>query len=184
MDPATQTMIENLRKNTGKSLEEWIKIVSEQGFQKHGEIMKFLKENHGFTHGFANLVAHKTLKSDAGSAGQTDELITKQYQGKEHFLPIYQKLHAEISALGSDVEFAPKNSYVSVKRKKQFAMLIPATKTRYEIGINLKGQAAEGILEAETKSNAMCSHKITINQLEQVTPEVTTWLKKAYDATG
>ncbi len=184
MDPATQTMIENLRKNTGKSLEEWTAIVATQNFQKHGEIMKFLKENHGFTHGFANLVAHKTLKSDAGSVVETDDLITKQYQGKEHFLPVYEKLHNAISAFGSDVEFAPKNAYVSVKRKKQFAMLIPATKTRYEIGINLKGQEAEGILEAETKSNAMCSHKIVINHEEQLTAEVTSWLKRAYEAAG
>lgn len=62
------TMIENLRKNTGKSLEEWIAIVKAGGFQKHGEIIKFLKESHGFTHGFANLVAHKAKGSDAGSA--------------------------------------------------------------------------------------------------------------------
>jgi predicted transport protein len=184
MDPATQTMIDNLRKNTGKTLEDWTTIVASQGFQKHGEIIKFLKENHGFTHGFANLVAHKTLKSDAGSAAETDDLISKQYQGKEHFLPIYQKLHAAISAFGSDVEFAPKNAYVSVKRKKQFAMLIPATKTRFEIGINLKGHVPEGVLQAETKSNAMCSHKIVILREDQLTPEVTTWLKKAYDSAG
>ena len=59
MDKATQTMIENLHKNTGKTLEEWIDIVKKQTFVKHGEIIKFLKEQHEFTHGFANLVARK-----------------------------------------------------------------------------------------------------------------------------
>lgn len=184
MDPATQTMIDNLHKNTGKTLEDWIGIVEKEKLQKHGEILKFLKENHGFTHGFANLVAHKALKSDAGSADDQDELVRKQYVGKEAFWPIYEKLKSEIEALGDDVEFAPKNAYVSVKRKKQFALLVPATKTRYEIGINLKGQAPQGILELESKSNAMCSHKIVINHEEQLTPEVTGWLKKAYDAAG
>lgn len=65
MDKATQTMIENLRKNTGKTLEQWIDIVKKQNFAKHGEIIKFLKEQHEFTHGFANLVAHKANESDA-----------------------------------------------------------------------------------------------------------------------
>ena len=102
--------------------------------------MKLLKEKHGFSHGFANLVAHKALKTDAGSAEDQVELVKKQYQGKENFWPIYLKLLEAIEAFGSDIEFAPKNAYVSVKRKKQFAMLVPATKTRYEIGINLKGQ--------------------------------------------
>jgi predicted transport protein len=182
MDQAAQTMINNLEKNTGKSLAQWVQVVQQEGFQKHGEIMKFLKGEHGFTHGFANLVAHKALKSDAGSASDTDELITKQYKGKEHFMPIYEKLSVEIKSFGSDVEFAPKVSYVSLKRKKQFAMLIPATKTRFEIGINLKGQPAEGILELDTKTNGMCSHKIHLNSESDVDEEVIAWIKKAYDA--
>ncbi len=184
MDQATQTMIDNLHKNTGKSLDEWIGIVTGEKLQKHGDILKFLKENHGFTHGFANLVALKALKTDAGSAEDPDGLVRKQYVGKEAFWPIYEKLKKEIEALGKDVEFAPKNAYVSVKRKKQFALLVPATKTRYEVGINLKGQAPEGILEQETKSNAMCSHKVVIHHEEQVTPELLSWLKKAYEAAG
>lgn len=184
MDPATQTMIDNLHKNTGKSLEEWIQLVQQQKLQKHGEILKFLKGDHGFTHGFANLVAHKALKSDAGSAENTDDLIKNQYKGKEHFWPLFEKLKEGIESLGPDIEFAPKNAYVSIKRKKQFAMLVPATKTRFEIGVNLKGQAPEGILEAETKANAMCSHKIVINHEEQLSPEVLDWLKKAYQAAG
>ena len=43
MDQAAQTMIDNLAKNTGKTLEEWIVIVKKENFAKHGEIMKFLK---------------------------------------------------------------------------------------------------------------------------------------------
>lgn len=184
MDAATQTMIDNLQKNTGKSLEEWIEKVQSEKLSKHGEIMKFLKEKHSFTHGFANLVAHKALKTDAGSAENQDELVVKQYKGKENFWPIYLRLLEAIEAFGSDIEFAPKNAYVSVKRKKQFAILIPSTKTRYEIGINLKGYPASGILEAETKSNAMCSHKISATHESEITDEVIDWLRKAYEAAG
>lgn len=184
MDAGTQTMIDNLHKNTGKTLEEWIALVQKENLQKHGEILKFLKEKHGFSHGFANLVAHKALKTDAGSAENQDDLVKKQYQGKEHFWPIYLQLIGEIEGFGDDVEFAPKNTYVSVRRKKQFALLNPVTKTRYEIGINLKGQAAQGILEAETKSNAMCSHKINVTHESELTDEVISWLKKAYEAAG
>lgn len=184
MDQATQTMIDNLKKNTGKSLDEWTVIVRKEKLEKHGEILKFLKSNHGFTHGFANLVAHKTLKSDAGSAEDTDDLIRQQYKGKEHFLPLYHKLRADIEALGGDVEFAPKKTYVSVRRKKQFAMLVPATKTRYELGINLKGQEPFGLLKLDTKSSGMVTHSIIINHEEQYSKEVLDWLKKAYEAAG
>ncbi len=82
MDPAEITMINNLQKNTGKSLEDWIQIVRKENFEKHGQIVSYLKEKHSFTHGFANLVAHKAKSSDAGSAENKDELIDKQYIGK------------------------------------------------------------------------------------------------------
>ncbi len=183
MDKATQTMIENLHKNTGKTLEQWIDIVKKQNFAKHGEIVKFLKEQHEFTHGFANLVAHKTKETDAGSVENTDDLVAKQYIGKEHFKPIYDKLISEIQTFGNDIEIAPKNAYVSLRRKKQFATLNPATKTRFEIGINLKGQEPKGKLEAE-KPNSMCSHKINLADLKDIDKEVIEWIKTAYDNAG
>lgn len=183
IDKATQTMIENLHKNTGKTLEQWTDIVKSQNFAKHGDIIKFLKETHGLTHGFANLIAHKSKGSDAGSADNPDDLITKQYQGKENFKPIYEKLISEIQTYGKDIEIAPKNNYVSLRRKKQFAILNPATKARFEIGINLKGQEPKGKLEAE-KPNSMCSHKINITEIKDIDQEVFEWIKKAYDKAG
>lgn len=176
-------MIDNLQKNTGKTLEQWIDIVKKQNLAKHGDIMKFLKEKHQFTHGFANLVALKTKGTDAGSAENQDDLIVKQYAGKEHLKPIYDKLLAAIQKFGKDIEVAPKNTYVSLRRKKQFAILNPATKTRFEVGINLKGQEAKGKLEAE-KPNAMCSHKINIADIKDIDKEVINWLQMAYDHAG
>lgn len=180
MDKATQTMIENLEKNTGKTLEQWIAIVQKENFEQHGEILKFLKEKYEFTHGFANLVAHKARNSDAGSAKNTEDLIINQYKSKEHFKPIYDRLISEISAFGNDIEIAPKNTYVSLRRKKQFAILNPATKTRFEIGINLKGQEPKGKLEAE-KPNSMCSHKIKISDISDIDKEILNWIKIAYE---
>lgn len=58
MDKATLTMIENLHKNTGKSLEKWTDIVKMENFAKHGEVIKFLKDKHGLSHGF---VKHSLL---------------------------------------------------------------------------------------------------------------------------
>lgn len=183
MDKATQTMIDNLHKNTGKTLEQWTEIVKSKNFAKHGEIINFLKDTHGLTHGFANLIAHKARGSDAGSADNLDDLIKHQYQGKEHFIPIYEKLISEIQTYGKDIEIAPKNTYVSLRRKKQFAIFNPATKTRFEIGINLKGQEPKGKLEAE-KPNSMCSHKIKIADINEIDLEVLKWIKTAYDNAG
>jgi predicted transport protein len=177
-------MIENLYKNTGKTLEQWIETVKKEHFSKHGEVIKFLKEQHSLTHGFANLIALKAKGTDAGSAENQDDLITKQYQGKEHFKALYDTLLIEIQKFGKDVEIAPKNAYVSLRRKKQFATLQPATKTRFEIGINLKGQDPKGKLEMINSPNSMCSHKINLTNIKDIDREVIEWIKTAYDHAG
>ena len=102
MDTKTMTekMIENLKKNTGKSLEQWITIVKAKKISKHGEIIKFLKQEYSFTHGFANLVALKARKSDAESFENKEDLVNLKYQGKEHFKSLYDKLITEILQFG------------------------------------------------------------------------------------
>ena len=184
MDKGTKTMIDNLKKNTGKTLEDWIRIVKKKKIEKHGEIIRFLKEEHKLTHGFANLIALSSKGQIADSDESGERMIEAQYKGKESLKPFYDRLLAEIMKLGKDIEIAPKNAYVSLRRKKQFAMLIPATKTRYEIGLNLKGQSGKGILEEVKSANSMCSHKIKLESIDEITQEVIEWISTAYQAAG
>jgi hypothetical protein len=104
MDKATMTMIENLQKSTGKSLEQWIDIVKSQNFPKHGDALKFLKETHQLTHGYANLIAHKAKDSNSVQQENPETLIDQHYLGKEHFKPLYNKLITEIRTFGNDFE--------------------------------------------------------------------------------
>ncbi|MBL8004769.1 MAG: DUF4287 domain-containing protein [Candidatus Kapabacteria bacterium] len=184
MDQAEQTMVENILKNTGIPLEEWLKIVQKEQFQKHSDIINFLKAKHSFTYGFANFIAHKSKKSDAGSHENKDDLISKQYEGKEHFKSLYDLILKEILKFGDDIEVAPKISYVSLRRKKQFAMLQPKSKKQFEIGLNVKGFENEGVLQKITSNSSMCSHKIVIHSSEEVNEEVLNWIKTAYNTAG
>ena len=55
-----KAMIKNMIEKTGKPIGEWINIVKEKDFLKHGEIVKFLKERYSLTHGYANLITRKS----------------------------------------------------------------------------------------------------------------------------
>jgi hypothetical protein len=178
------TMIKNLKEKYGKSLEEWIEVVKKTGIQKHGEIIKYLKSEHGFTHGFANLVSLKARGTDSASADSADSLVDDQYKGKEALYPIYVKLISEVKKFGSDVEVAPKRAYVSLRRKKQFALVQPSTKIRLDIGINLKGFDTTDRLEASGSFNAMCSHRVRTSETEDIDSELINWLRLAYDSAG
>ncbi len=180
MDKTAAAMIENMLAKTGHSLDEWKKIISKAKLVKHGEIVKFLKETHQITHGYASEIALKALASDADSAADTAPLVEAQYKGKEHFKPLYERLIAEVTGFGGEFEIAPKKTYVALRRKKQFVILNPATKTRFEIGFNLKGVEPKGKLEAE-KPDGICSHKISLSDIGGIDAEVVSWIRMAFD---
>ncbi|MEQ8765933.1 MAG: DUF4287 domain-containing protein [Planctomycetota bacterium] len=180
-DQMAEKMIANLPEKTGKSLEQWLKVVEKCGESKHGAIVKHLKTEHGMTHGFANLVAHKALASDAGSADSTDDLVEAQYSGaKAGLRPIYDALIQAVKKFGSDVEISPKKSYVSLRRKKQFGLIQPSTKTRVDVGLNLGDAATTDRLEASGSFNQMVSHRVRLESKKDVDAELIAWLKQAY----
>lgn len=180
---ATATMVKNLEEKTGKSLAAWVDLVKKLGPLKHGAIIGQLKEKHGLTHGYANLVAHSASGVLSEEAPQGEDLVSAQYAGEKAALrPIYDRLIEEIRRFGGDVEIAPKRAYVSVRRSKQFAILQPSTKTRLDVGINLKGAPPSGRLEASGSFNAMVSHRVRVESAAAVDAELVGWLRRAYDA--
>lgn len=181
----TASMIANMAEKTSKPLDEWLAIARQamkaHGLAKHGEIVKHLKDEHGMTHGYANLAAHKALESDAGSAANTDDLVEAQYAGERAGLrPIYDAIINAVTGFGADVEVAPKKAYVSLRRAKQFAIVQPSTKTRVDVGINCKGRETTARLEASGSFNSMVSHRVRVEDLKQVDKELIGWLKDAY----
>jgi Domain of unknown function (DUF5655)/Domain of unknown function (DUF4287) len=184
VDDAVAKMEANIREITGKPVDHWVKVVKKSGLEKHGQIVKLLKSDHGFTHGYANLVAHRALQSSADQKDDQD-LVENQYAGpKADLRPIYDALIKSISKFGNDVEIAPKNAYVSLRRKKQFALIQPSTKTRVDLGINLKGKPPAGKLEASGSFNSMVSHRVRLESAKDVDAQVIGWIKEAYLAAG
>ncbi len=182
-EAALQSMIDNLAAKTGKPLAEWVRVVKKSGLGKHGEIVAMLKKEHGVTHGYANLVAHQALGSDAVSVAKGGaDLVAEQYAGAKAALrPIYDLLAKKVQAFGKDVELSPKKAYVSLRRSKQFGLVQPSTATRVDVGLNLKGVAAKGRLEASGSFNAMCTHRVRLETAKDVDAELVGWLKQAYD---
>jgi hypothetical protein len=184
-DAATQTQIRNLEEKTGKSLDQWVKIVQKQKLEKHGEMVAFLKSEHEIGHGNANLIVLMARGSVGADAPADDDLVATQYAGPKAALkPIYDDLLGKIGKFGGDVEVSPKKAYVSLRRKKQFALIQPSTATRLDVGINLKGVEPNGKLEASGSFNAMVSHRVRVESAKDVDAKLIGWLKQAYEQAG
>ncbi|MBC7878259.1 MAG: DUF4287 domain-containing protein [Anaerolineales bacterium] len=186
LDKAIQTQLDNIQKKTGKSLKELEAIAKKSGLTKHGELRDMFKEKLGLGHGDANGLVHAVLKSDGRSAAEgksEDAVLDEIYSGpKTGFRPIHEKLMKEINKLG-EFEIVPKKGYVSLRRKKQFAMIGPKTNTRFEVGINNKGLKKNARL-LEQPSGSMCNYIVNLSDAKEVDSELVAWIKSAYEGAG
>jgi predicted transport protein len=188
LDKATETQLKNIQTKTGKTLDELSAIVRASGLSKHGQIRDMLMADLGLGHGDANALVHYALQSDGARAAQAAGLtaagvLDAIYAGpKASLRPIHDALMAEIDQFGP-FEIAPKKDYVSLRRKKQFAMIGPATKARVEVGLNMKGAEATERLVAQP-AGGMCNYKVKVVEVAEVDAELIGWIRQAYDSAG
>jgi hypothetical protein len=185
---AIATQLANIEKRSGKSLDELAALVRGSGLTKHGEIRDMLKRDLGLGHGDANTLTHHVLQSDGASAAaagglSADDVVAGLYTGAKATLrPIHDKLMAEIAKFG-EFEIAPKKTCVSLRRKKQFAMIGPATNTQVEVGLNMKAVApTERLIEMPPKS--MCNYKFRLSTVKEVDAALIGWIKQAFESAG
>ena len=180
VDKALQTMIDNMPAKTGKSLDEWKSVLKKQQFSKHSEAVNFLKKEHGVTHGYATTIV--SLSKDEKKSD--DDLVENQYKGKEALIPIYNALLEIAKSFGEDVTITPKKATVSVIRKRQFALIKPATKTRIDLGLKIKDKEITERLENSGPFGTMCTHRVRISDINEIDDELKLWLKEAYEKAG
>ncbi len=177
-----QAYLDTIKAKTGKTPDDFKKLAEQKGLSKHGEIIKWLKEDVELGHGHATAIAGTILKPDHFKT-PTDDKIAALFKGKkEAWRKTYDSLMAKVSKFGEDVNVAATESYVSLlKDKKKFAIVQPSSE-RLDLGIKLKGVNAEGKLEPSGSWNSMVTHRVKISDPKELDKEVLAWLKQAYDA--
>lgn len=169
-----QAQLRNIEATYGRSIDDLVAEVAASGMTKHTEVVTMLKQRHGMAHGAAHrvsLVARERLHADSGN--EDTELIAPALR------PVHAELMRLISALGPEVEQAPKKGYLSLRRRKQFAMLQPGAKV-VNLGLVLPGYEPKGRLEAAGTWNALFTHRVRIASVDEIDAEVREWLRAAF----
>ena len=176
VDEGIQSQLRNIEKAYGRTIDELMAIVDESGLVKHTDVVAMLKERYGMAHGAAHRVSLVARNRTAAqpSAGSGDGIA-----------PALEEVHSQLldraTALGDDVEQAPKKGYVSLRRRKQFAMLQPGAKW-INLGLVLPKQPAKGRLEAAGTWNALFTHRVRVATTAEIDKELESWLRAAYVA--
>jgi hypothetical protein len=201
VDAALQTQIRNIEQTYGHPVAYWYTVIDGSGLSKHTEVIAFLKNEHGLKHGAAHrlslLARDRSTSStdhsqpDRGRAAaapdhDTDAVgvaVEALYAGRKAGLrPLHDQLMAAVTSLG-DLTVSPKKGYLSLRRRKQFAMIQPSTATRIDLGLILPADVAPGErLESAATWNALFSHRVRISSADDLDPELQQWLRQAYAA--
>jgi Domain of unknown function (DUF4287)/Domain of unknown function (DUF5655) len=176
VDKALQSQIRNIETTYGKPLDHWFAVIDASGLSKHNEVVAMLKADHGLAHGAAHRVSLLARQRDAGIAVPSDPADALYTGPKASLRPLHDALLTEI---------APKKGYLSLRRRKQFAMVQPSTATRIDLGLILPPKTpATGRLESAAKFNPLFTHRVRVTALTDLDEELREWLTTAYALAG
>lgn len=176
--------IAKLHERTGKTLEEWIKLVKKTGPPTEKERRVWLKEEQGLTTNYAWWVAERAEGRGAAEDYNPEAYVEAMFAGSKAGLrPIYDRLLQLGLKIGKDVKACPCQTIVPFYRKHVFAQIKPTTRERIDLGFALKDTPASGRL-IDTGGFAKkdrITHRIPITSLAEIDDQVKYWLKVAYD---
>jgi hypothetical protein len=181
-DPQTAlaTQLKNIEARTGQSLAQMQALITTSGLVKHGEIRSWLMDRLALGYGDANTVA--TLARQTPAPAGADPLDAIYTGNKAHLRALHEHITAVVDSFGA-YESAPKKANVSLRRKKQFALIGPATKDLLEIGLNHKDLPAHPRLKV-MPPGGMCQYTVRLGSAADVDADLRGWLRAAYDAAG
>jgi len=176
---------DNLIKRTGKSLEEWVRIVLANGpAEGGGSRREWLKSAHGFTTNYAMWVVERAAGRGAPEEYDPAALVDAMFAGPKSALrPLYDRLLGLGLAMGDDVQACPCATIVPLYRRHVFAQIKPTTRTRIDLGFALKGMETTPRLidTGGAAKGDRITHRIPIECAEQIDDDVNRWLRIAYE---
>ena len=184
-----KNMIASLKDKTGRSLEEWVRLVKKEGPADTKQRREWLKIKHGLGTNYAVWIAeHSVGKGEDGNPekylASADAYVEKMFAGpKAGMRPVYDALLKLGRSLGKDVKVCPCQTMVPLYRNHVFAQIKPATRTRVDLGLAL-GDTKTPKRLIDTGGFAKkdrITHRIEISCIGDIDEEVKRWLKKAYD---
>ncbi|HEU4387333.1 MAG TPA: DUF5655 domain-containing protein [Blastocatellia bacterium] len=182
--------VSELPAKTGRSLDEWTRLVKKSGPPTEQQRRDWLKSEHGLGTNAAWWIAERA----GGKSGELDDAesylkaaigyVDEMYSGgKAGLRPVYDELLKVCLSIGKDAKACPCKTIVPFYRNHVFAQLKPTTRTRIDLGLALGNRKTPKRL-IDTGGFAKkdrITHRIEITSLNDIDDEVKRWLKTAYD---
>lgn len=187
-----QKWVAELKEKTGRSLNEWLAFIRNEGPRGEKERRAWLKDKHKLGTNSAWWLAERAEgKSDAEESPEkyleaARGYVELQFAGKKEALrPIYEDLLQRAAQLGADVKACPCQTMVPLYRNHVFAQFKATTNTRLDLGLALthyKGKLPKRLVDTGGLAKKdRITHRIELQSIPQIDQEVEKWLRAAYD---
>ena len=185
-----QKWIAELKQKTGRTLDEWLRLIRKEGPPTEQARRDWLKTKHGLGTNSAGWMAERSV-GKGEELGDPDhylraaeKYVDEMFAGKKEPLrPIYQALLKLGLGVGKEAKACPCQTIVPLYRNHVFAQIKPTTQTRIDLGFALGNMKTPKRL-IDTGGYAKkdrITHRFEITSLKDIHDEVKRWLKVAYD---
>ncbi len=186
-----QGILEGLQKKTGRSIAEWAELLENEGLADAKSRQAWLREQHKLGSTSAWLIAMQSLGESMEDIDPNIYLaaapryVEEQYAAKPGLRPIFERIVALVREQFPEVKISPCQTMVPLYRKNVFAQIKPATRTRLELGLCLKGYAkpliARLIDTGGLQKGDRITHRFDLASADEVDAQVAEWLQIAWD---
>jgi len=187
-----QKWVSELKTNSGRSLEEWIEHIKEDGPATEKECREWLKGDYSLGTNAAWWLAEKAfgdplaLSEDTpqGYLSLAPQYVDQMYAGAKAALrPLHDELVRLMQLLGDDLRICPCRTLVPLYRRHVFAQIKPASAKRIDLGFAL-GEEPFTTRLRDTGGLAKkdrITHSVALTSLADIDLQVKRWLKQAYE---
>ncbi len=185
-----QEWVANLPAKTGRSLDQWVALVKQQGPAGEKARREWLKKEHKLGTNSAWWIAERA----EGKGGDEDSpeaylaaaerYVEEMFTGPKAALrPLYDRLLELGLKQGKDVKACPCKTIVPLYRNHVFAQIKPATNSRIDLGLALGNTKTPKRLinTGGYEKKDRITHRIPITSATDIDDEVKRWLKRAYE---
>jgi hypothetical protein len=178
-----------LPEKTGRSFQQWMKLIAQQGPKTERERRDWLKSQHGFGTNQASWLAACSVDKSRWADGDPDAYLAAaegyvqaMFGKKPALRPIYEAILHEARTLGTDVKACPCQTIVPLYRNNVFAQVKPSTRTRLDLGFCLRGKpfTARLVDTGGTAKKDRITHRVGLESVAEFDREVKGWLREAY----
>lgn len=188
--------VADLKQKTGRSLDEWLKLIRKSGPGDEASSREWLKNEH---HQGKNAAAWLVEKAFA-TPGVPDEDTPEGYLraapayvenlyagGKTGLRPIHDALIRLGRGMGADIKVCPCKTMVPIFRNHVIAQIKPSTRTRIDFGLALGKMIGKKKLPARLIDTGgfakkdRITHRIALSSTDEIDEFVKSWLKSAYE---